>query len=39
MTTLRVVRPARVRTPIQVATTAVGAASLALGLLGFVPAS
>jgi hypothetical protein len=37
MTTLRVVRPARVRTPIQVATTAVGAVFLALGLLGFVP--
>ncbi len=37
MTTLRVVPPARARTPIQVATTAVGAAFLALGLLGFVP--
>ena len=37
MTTLRVVRPARVRTPIQVATTTVGAASLALGLIGLVP--
>jgi Domain of unknown function (DUF4383) len=37
MTTLRVARAARVRTPIQGVTTAVGAAFLALGILGFVP--
>lgn len=37
MTTLRVARATPARAPVQVATTAVGAAFLVLGILGFVP--